>query len=81
MKKSLQKIQPRNGYLLTLYRKDRELDRKDTSLLPPKRTIDYSKSSPHETTGVLFETKEDADRYAIRFIQTRKYLSVQVSMV
>lgn len=64
MRKSLQKIQPRNGYLLTLYRKD-------TSLLPPKRMIDY------ETTGVLFETKEDADRYAIRFIQTKKYLSVQ----
>ncbi len=65
MKKSLQKIQPRNGYLLTLYRKDTSY-RKDTLLFPPKRTID-------ETTRALFETKEDADRYAIRFIQTRKY--------
>ena len=41
MKKSLQKIQPRNGYLLTLYRKDTSY-RKDTLLFPPKRMIDYS---------------------------------------
>jgi hypothetical protein len=60
MKNSRQKISPKNGFLVSVTRKD---------------------NKSRESTSIIIESKEVADIYALRLLESGKYFSITLSPV